>query len=71
MNDELLKAMQRMNTARYAQAEDALKAHGIDKRDDFPHGLRILTDDRFPRNMIGVFTDEDELILDLRDTNES
>jgi hypothetical protein len=66
MTDDLLKAMQRMRTARYAKAEQALKDHGIEERTDFPHGLRLLVDSRFPNHMIGIFTDTDELVLDLR-----
>ena len=67
MTDALLTAMQRMRTARYAKAEQALKDHGIDERPDFPHGLRLMVESRFPNHMIGIFTDDNELVLDLRE----
>mgnify|MGYP003622606650 CR=1 FL=1 len=66
MADDLTKALQRIRTARYAEAERTLKEHGIHERPDFPHGIRLYVDDRFPHDIIGVFTAEGEQLIDLR-----
>ena len=71
MDDDLIKAMQRIRTARYAEVEQRLKEHGIDQRPDFPGGIRLYVDGSFPHDIIGVFTDDGEQLLDLREPTDS